>query len=76
MTTRACAGRSTDWSQPTKDDGSVIDFYSFETRKVTQFAKAPRAITSVALTPDGRQLLYVVRDRHEYNNVLVEYTRL
>jgi Tol biopolymer transport system component/predicted Ser/Thr protein kinase len=56
------------------EDGSVIEFYSFATRKVTRIATTEGS-DSITISPDGRRLLYANLDRLEYNIVLVENVR-
>ena len=45
------------------DDGPVIEFYSFATRRVTRVAATQS--NSIALSPDGQRLLYSRLDRLE-----------
>jgi Tol biopolymer transport system component len=52
----------------------VIKFYSFATRRVMQIATSP-LICSVAVSPNGRWLLYAQQDFQDSNIMLVENFR-
>jgi Tol biopolymer transport system component len=54
--------------------GEVVEFYSFATRRVTQIAKLDWLL-GLALSPDGRWLLYANRDSEVVNIMLVENFR-
>jgi Tol biopolymer transport system component len=56
-------------------DQAVIEFYSFMTRTRTKVASVPQ-VDGLALSPDGRRLLYRTVERRDYNIFLVENVRL
>jgi Tol biopolymer transport system component len=56
-------------------DTKVIEFFSFATHKITQIAKPEKAVESLAVSPDGRSILFAQMDRDESHIMLVENFR-
>lgn len=57
------------------DDTSAIEFFSFATRKITQIAKPEKRGGDVALSPDGRWILFSQVDQDTSGIILVDNFR-